>query len=274
MAVDKPDKSRPFVTMDSIVRSCLMDITAGLERFEQFLGWGLIGYKKHVMDGVSCVGIKSVELPLTAWKAIETPTDYVKWTTIGVRVNGVVREFTQDTGLALFFNDDNQDGVPDAQKVTDPFTLDPTIYDPTDRYAIDNPYWFWGLTNRGEDSGQLYGLAVKGNGTGYFKENKERQEIQFTPTVPADTKIYLQYLVTGYDPTKETLVHAFAEDQIRLYIHWQRHKFSKSSSLGEKQMAKKDYDDEVNRTNSRDFDLSIADVLEVARDAYKLTPSF
>lgn len=272
MAMDKDTKARGLVTLDSIVRGALMDVGAGLERFETFLHWGLAGYKKFRMDVSQ--EIKTVELPLTAWKAIELPPDFTDWIMIGVRVNGMVRVFTNDDSIALYFDDvAPQDGFPDVQKVTDPFTLDPTQVDPANPFVPQTLY-FWGLTSRGEDSGELYGLSVKGNGVGYYKFNSERQEIQFSPTLAANTKIYLEYLSDGYNPTQKTMVHTYAEDAIRLYVHWQRMKFSKSYGVGEVREARADYYAELNRTVTRLNKITVADVLECARDAYKLTPSF
>lgn len=271
MAVEKDSKPRGLVTLDSIVRGYLMDIGAGLERYEQGLHWGLTAYKKFRMD--ISQEVKTVELDMTDWKAIQWPADYTDWVMIGVRVNGMVRCFTNDESIALYFDDADTDGFPDVQTVTDPFTLDPTQLDPTNPFVPQQLY-FWGLTSRGEDSGQLYGLTVKGNGTGYYKINKERQEIQFSPTLAAGTKIYLEYISDGYDPTKKTMVHAYAEDAIRLYMHWQRMKFSKSYGLGEMREAKEDYYVELKRTATRLNPITVSDVLECARDAYKLTPSF
>lgn len=271
MAVEKDDKPRGLVAMDDIVRGYLMDIGAGLERYEQGLHWGLTAFKKFRMDVSQ--EVKTVELPLTAWKAIQWPADYTDWVMIGVRVNGMVRVFTNDEGIALAFDDVAEDGFPDAQRVTDPFTFDPTTSDPTNPFLPQQLY-FWGLTSRGEDAGQLYGLTVKGNGTGYYKINKERQEIQFAPTLPAGQVIYLEYICDGYDPTKRTMVHTYAQDAIRLYMHWQRLKFSKSAGLGEVRDAKDDYYAELNRTVRRLNPITVSDVLEAARDAYKLTPYF
>lgn len=270
MSLQKDNKARGLVTLDSIVRGCLMDIGAGLERHEQFLHWAITSHKKLCMDIVP-QSIKTVELPLTAWKSIEWPKDYLDWVMIGVRVNGIVRSFTNDENIALAFDDADSDGFPDVNTSIDNFTLDPTT-DPTDPF-VPEQLFFWGLTSRGEDAGQMYGLTVKGNGVGYIKINNERQEIQFAPTIAAGTTIYLEYLSSGYDPTKITMVHAYAEDAIRNYIHWMRLKFSKAPRV-EVKMAMDDYYAELNRTITRMRPITVADVLEVIRDAYKLSPYF
>lgn len=269
MAVEKDSTSRGIDTLDSIIRGALMDIGADLSRYEQFLHWGLEVFKWIHMDIYQ--EVKTVELSLTTWKALQTPTDYLDWTKIGVRVNGVIRLFTNDDNIALAFDDVDVDGFPDANQVAS--TFDPTQVDVTNAFVPQQLY-FWGLTSRGEDAGQLYGLTVKGNGTGYFRENKERQEIQFAPTVPASTKIYLEYIANGYNPNKKTMVHSYASLAIKLYIHWQRVKFSKSSSLGEVADFKRDFYAELERVVARMNPITVADILEVQRDAYRLTPYF
>lgn len=270
MAITNPDRTVGVVTLDSIVRGALMDIGAGLERYEQFLHWAIKGYQKFHFDLAQ--EVKTVQLDLTAWKAIQWPSDYVDWVMIGVRVNGMVRVFTNDDKIALYFDDATDDGTPDVQPVTDPFTFDPTTNDPTNPF-LPTTFYFWGLTPRGEDAGELYGLSVKGNGTGYYRVNPEREEIQFSPTIEPSTKIYLEYITSGYDANKATLVNVYAADLISQYMHWQRLKHSKAPRL-EVKMAMDDYYAEFNRVNTRVNKITVGDVLEAARDAYKLTPSF
>lgn len=260
----KPSKQTGFVTLDSIVRSYLMDISAGMERYEQGKHWAIEGYRDFKFD-VSRE-IKTTELSLTAWKAVELPQDCIPngWVMIGVRINGFVRVFTNDNSLALYFDDNPPDGNPDIQ----PFQDD--VYNPTSNQV--DQYWFWNMNSNGEDKGQLFGLTVKDNGMGYYRYNPIRKEIQFNPSLSSDTKIYMEYISDGYNPCEKTCVNVLAAKAIKLYCHWQRLKFSKSSNRAEVADAKTDYYDEFSKVNGRIHPLTIADVLEVARNGYHLTP--
>jgi hypothetical protein len=252
------NKMRGVVTLDSIVRSALMDIGAGMERFEQFRHWSIEGYRMFHFDHAK--EIKTVQLPLTAWKAIELPIDFVDWAMIGVVVNNEIQVMTNDNRISLYHPDD-----------------DPLDGDPDDRTATtddQSTYYFYNTTSRGEDAGQLYGLTVKDNGTGYYKMNKERREIQFSPHIDGSTEIYLEYIADGYDPCEATMVNVYAARLIKLFIHWQRHEFAKSSTGMEKDRAKDMYDKELYKVQSRLSELTVADVLEAARDGYRLISSF
>jgi len=252
------NKMRGVVSLDSIVRSYLMDIGAGLERYEQGKHWCLEGYRKFHFSIAK--EIKTVKLPLTAWKAIQLPIDFVDWAMIGVVVNNKIEVMTNDNRISLYHPDE-----------------DPLDGDPDDRTATtddQSTYYFYNTTSRGEDAGQLYGLTVKDNQVGYWKMNKERREIQFSPHVDGDTEIYLEYIADGYDPCEKTMVNVYAARLIKLFIHWQRHEFSKSSTGMERDRAKDMYDKELYKVQSRLSELTVADVLEAARDGYRLISSF
>lgn len=256
--IQEIDIPRGVVTLDSVIRSYLMDFGAGLERYEQGKHWILEGYKEFNFD--LAAEIKTVALDLTAWKAISLPLDYVDFVVIGVVIDNKIRVFTHDDRISLYRPDDDEDGV------TDPIvtTASPDI-------PADVPFYFWNAVNsQGEDTGQLYGLTVKHNGQGYYKFNTERREIQFSPAVDGNTKIYLEYISDGVNPNAQTVVNAYAAKLLKLYGHWMRHTFSKSSTMAEKALAKDMYQKEFFKVQNRIQKVTVDDVLEVMRDAYAL----
>ncbi len=251
---------RGFVTLDQVVKSALMDIGASMERYEQFRHWVIDGYLDFHLDLAQ--EVKTAYLPLTAWKSIELPLDYVDFVQIGVVVNGEIRVFTNDERIAL----------PD-QNLLESDPPEPTEEEIVPDPSNPNKYYFYNWNSRGEDPGQLYGLTVKGNGVGYFKMNPERREIQFSPRVKGDTSIYLEYISDGINPSEKTVVNIYAAKLLKLYAHWQRHKYSKSSNQAEKKEAKDDYWNEYYKVQNRIQKVSAADVLEVMRDSYRLVQS-
>lgn len=254
-------RQRGIVTLDSIVRSAIMDIGDTMSRYEQFKHWGIEGFRDFHFDMAR--EIKTVTLTLTAWKAVTIPTDMVDWVMIGVIVDNKIRVFTHDDRISLYKPDLDEDGITDAIVTT----ASPTVQESV-------PYWFWNnRTSNGEDAGQLYGLTVKDNGVGYYKMNTERREIQFSPAVDGSTPIYLEYITDGFNPTEATVVNIYAAKLIKLYIHWQRHEFAKSSNMAQKARAKDMYDKEYFRVKDRIQTITVEDVLECARDGYRLVQS-
>lgn len=255
------DKQRGFVTLDSCIRSAIMDIGDSMHRYEQFRHWAIEGYRDFKFD--MSLEVKTIQLPLTAWKAIELPVDFVDWAIIGVVINHEIRAFTNDERISLYHADEEPDGDPDAREGDNslPVTAD------------NSKVWFWPFTSTGEDTGQLYGLTVKDNGQGYFKMNRERREIQFNPSIDGNTQIYLEYIADGFNPCEATVVNVYAAKLIKLYIHWQRLKYSRSATLWQIREAKQDYQNEWDKVQNRLFKITVEDVLECARDAYRLIQS-
>lgn len=259
--ITEGDRPRGIVTLDSCIRSAIMDIGAGMERYETFKHWAIEGYRQFHFD--LAAEVKTTKLTLTAWKAVELPIDFVDWVFIGVIVDNQIRVFTHDDRISIFREDGDEDGEIDELETT----ATPSIQESV-------PYWFWNNRNsQGQDAGQLYGLTVKENGVGYFKMNPERREIQFSPSVDSDTEIYLEYISDGFNPNEQTMVNIYAAKLIKLYIHWMRHEFAKSSNGMEKERAKDMYDRELYKVQNRIQKITVDDVLEAARDGYRLIQS-
>jgi hypothetical protein len=265
MSTVKKKKKRSGVEeLDKIVRKYLMDLGMGLERYEQALMWGQDCYRDFRMD--MSREIKTVELTLTAWKAIEWPDDYIDWTLIGVRRNGRLYVFSNDDEIPLFFDrDEATDPLPNIETFTQD---DLSLVD-----ATAQCFNFRNFNGQGSDEGRIFGLGAKSNGVGYYRVNHERREIQLNPIIDAST-VYLEYICDGYNPCSKTLVPIYASQMIRDFIHWKRLKHSKSASRAEVKDAKDDYWAEFRRVQTRMDNTTIADIVEAAVDGYSGAPHF
>lgn len=263
MAIEKAEKSRGVWSIDAIVREALADLgESGLHRYEQFLMWALRGYRQY-HTGISRY-FKTVEIEMTAWKAIEIPEDCSKWLRVGFRYNGELLFFTNNPDIPLFHDDADVDGFPDENVLLD--SEQAPSGDPDTGYSFN-------ITRRGEDTGGLFGLRAKDNGVGYYRVNKERNEIQLTPIIDRTT-VYLEYMASSYDPSKRTLVPEYAYDLIRTYIHKERLKFSRTATGQERAEAVEEYRIEYQRVVDAEDDTTIADILEAAVDSYTASPHF
>lgn len=259
------DRQRGVVSIDQIIRSYLMDIGAGLERYEQGKHWILEAYNDFHFDMAN--EIKTVKLPLTAWRAAEWPVDYVDFVMIGVEIDNKIQCFTNDERISLFREDADEDGVIDD--------LTAVATQPVGDVLSDRMY-FWNnqLNSNGEYKGGMFGLTVKDNGVGYWKMNRERREIQFSPFVDGSTEIYLEYITNGYNPQVSTVVNVYAAKLLKLYAHWMRLNYSVSATIAQKEEAKRMYYTEYGKVQNRLNPITVADVLECARDGYRLISSF
>lgn len=256
---EKKNKATGFKELDKIVRESLHENGYGLERYELFFQWGKDCYKMFKMDMAR--EIKTVELPLTAWKAIEWPDDYVDWTLIGIRRHGRLYVFTNDSEIPLYFDrGDDYDPLPNTE------TWENDEIDVDDSRLVN----FRNYNTYGEDQGRLTGLATKNNGIGYYRINRERREIQFNPIMDFET-VYLEYLASANNPCAKTIIPEYAEQLHKDYIFWKKLKYSKVSRVAVRD-AKDDFWEEWRRVQARMDDTTIADIVEAAIDGYMNTP--
>jgi len=250
---------RGFVSLDECIRNAIMDAGETMHVYERYKKWALDTYKSFNFDLDAVV--KTVQLSLTAWKAVTLPDDYVDYVMIGVEFDKQIRLFTNDRRISLYLPDNvppNGDPLARTGSNTTP-----------DQSDISR-FFFFNYDGRGMDKGKLFGLAVKSNGVGEFKMNKERGEIQFNLALNSTTPIYLEYISTGIDPTEKICVNIYAGRLIELGINRWRHFNSRSSNMAEKQYAEKMYWQEFYAVQGRLFPLRAEDVMEVLRDSYNL----
>lgn len=270
MAREHSTKKHVYETIDSIVGGVCKDYEEGLERYEQYLHWALKAHKDWRMDQAK--EVKTALITLNAYKAIDWPVDYIDWTKVGVKCGNQILTFVNDDWMSFPFDSTDVGTEPD---------LDPECIDVTDTqdllsngYAIDGQgYYYYNLFNeKGQALGKLYGLTSKDNYLGYFRINREREQIQFRSRFTNLKQIYLEYISNGYSPCAETLVHPYAAGLIALFVHWQRAKFTRPYPRGQVIEHKQDYWEEFDRVNGRQFNLTVEDILDVSRDGYTLTP--
>jgi hypothetical protein len=256
-----------FKTISQIVDGVCLDLGEGSHRKEQYYHWAIKHIERWNMDQAR--EVKTVELKLTPWKAIELPKDCIDWIAIGIQAGNVIKTFVHNRDIALLHQKDAA-GVKmynDNPKDSD--------YDIEASDVYTEYQWpFYNFTSYGEDPGRLFGLMVKDSGLGYFTENRNQDscEIQFKTKIKAGTKIYVEYLSNGFCPCKETLVHPYACELIALGIHHERLKFDKSAPRSVVYEAKQEYEEEFRRVVDRMWDYSIEDIIEDIRGSYKLTP--
>lgn len=253
-----------IVSLDEVTRSWLMDWQYGMERYEQGKHWIIEGYRDFHFDQAR--EVKTVQLSLTPWKSVQWPDDMVDWCMIGIVFNQQIRCFTNDSRISLYLPDQNPiDGLPDTRTGSN---------SEPDYSEVSSKYWFYNYDSRWMDKGKLFGLAVKGNGQGEFKPNRERREFQFDIALDSVTPIYLEYISNGVTVNGKTVVNVYAAKLLKRYADWCKLKYSKSANQAEIQRAENDYYREMRLVQSRLNPITVEDVIEAARDAYHLTPVY
>lgn len=213
---------KTYRTIKQIVSSSLLQNQESDNKREQMTEFALKYFDevqfKHGVD------IKTTQLNLKPWKAIQLPDDCVDWVCIGIQCGELIKTFVNAPYAPAFLFTNDDDGVPQANQ--------PIDYSSANLETMDlstNVIPFFNVSPLGEDPGRLFGLMVKDNGLGYFSENKNKDvaEIQFKGNIDLNTKIYLQYLTDGMNPSGETVVHPYFANWIIAGVDMERCKTNK-----------------------------------------------
>lgn len=266
MAKDKTEEIGYVVTLDSIVRSALMDINEDMSRYEQFLFWAQDGYRQ--LQFTVDRQIKTIAASVTNYKAIKMPKDYLEYVKIGIKNGDVLMLFTKAHNI--MYQVDCGD-VESAEVRTEEQDIlfrggfagldyGQSIY--TDNF----------ITEWGEHRGRLWGVVAKHNGTGYFRVNERKREIQLETSLLGGTtqKVYMEYVAACIEPGKTTIVHPTYDRLLRYYIHWQR--LENNDKVGPNKAARAEdlYWREFERVRFIRYDWSIDEIIEASKDSFHM----
>ena len=257
-----PTGNSKYKTLDSVVRGALDDMGYGMSRYAQFLRWGLKGLREWHSDIAK--EVKTTVLPMDDTKKIDFPDDFVMWTKIGIKCGNVIKTFTNDEKMTF------HNAVVEGQEVPNEECSDVNLWNLDT--SVDDGYAFW---NYDGDQYPMFGFAYQKNNLGYFRVHWDEAEIQFRAVIPSNSEIILEYISDGWDPNVTTLLHPYAVELITLYIHWQHQKFRMYNRAGTQAAladARNEYEKEYERTADKMFELTVEDVLEVSREAFRQSP--
>ncbi|MGC3945362.1 MAG: hypothetical protein QM762_12750 [Chryseolinea sp.] len=250
-----------FYTASAAVYSVLEDLQYGEERFNQFLKWAFDAVRELHFDVLHEVHVDEFEM--TPWKSLEFPCDMVGWSKIGFRCGDVVKVFTQDSGISKYFDKDSK-GVPQENKSGGCPDLADAGCSGDDIIFYSDDFFSTGY-------GHYYGTACNYNHAGYFSVDWRNRVFNFRNTVNNVSKIYLEYITDGLNPTGKTVIHPYAFKAVQDFIHWKRKEYDDRFSESERDRAQKLYENEVEKVLMRNLTLSIEDIQEALRSGYRQT---
>ena len=249
-------------TASSAVYSVLSDLQYGEERFAQFLKWSFDAIRELNFDILHEVHVGEFEMK--PWKQLEFPCDMVSWTKIGFRCGDHIKCFTNDTSIPKFYDKD-EDCVPQENKGDEncPNISGAECFEDFLVFYTEDILRYGGF--------HYYGTVCKHNGAGYFDVDWRLRVFNFKHTVQQATKIYIEYITDGLNPTGKTIIHPFAFRAVQDFIHWKRKEYDDKFGEGERERAKRIYEDECERILMRNFTMTIEDIQEATRSAYRQT---
>lgn len=251
-----------YSTLDSIVRSTLMNKGYSLHWYVQFLKYGSDCLLEISMDDLKI--INTTVLTLNKYKAAKIPDDCIDPIAVGMENGQYFKPMTQTSGLLRNYNYDTH-GNPQVW---------PTIPEGAlSSLAIFGvpflTYYMLNYNSRGENLGGMYGFKTDG-APFIYQVMKERNEIQFDANFGCAT-VVLTYLSDGRSATAATQVDTYSEKTIRDYIDWQYHEHNRNIPSSEKERKFQKYVGSRTVARGRQNNMGASDIKDIFRNAYSAT---
>ncbi len=253
------DTQQGFITLTDIVKSYMSRAQKTQHDLPRLMAIASDGVA--VMNFGVTQSIKSHDFELNPnTKSIDFPPGYVKYTKIGVCVNGnlITLGLNPNICTELQYNEcgdletfigGNLSGGPN--NLTGGQTPD---------YGGN---WFM---NYGAGGFKAYGHGA-GFKFGYYKEDREHRRILFNSDFPYQT-VTMEFLTSGYVPGTETFIEAFAAEALLAWLAWKDIQFLPAmASIAE--IRKREYAIEANKARLMHRGFSLDEFIQAARTAYK-----
>ena len=237
--------------LDEIIRSTLLTAGRPIHYYMQYLHYGLKAVKEIGFD--SPFKTKSTRLAVDANLEITIPSDYVDYIKVGTEQGQFVKELIEKDSynrLMNFDSDGNQIPYPDVEGDQG------LIYaDSNDTHAND----------KSEHIGRHFGHKPTYKNS--FMVIPERNKIMLDPSLHKCTEIVLDYITTGTATsfTDVTTIPAYAAEPIERYILWRFSEHDRTAPMNQKLMAKEEWIQAHKRYRSRNYQLTMEDVLKSLR---------
>lgn len=204
-----------YVSLDYIIKNVISQLEeSSLRRYQTYLQYTIRGYRFLNLNGGNSQIVKTVKLPMLANKAINLPSDYVKFVKIGMCINGRIIILGLDESICL---NDNYSACGDPLEA---------VINNANNGRFDFPYFqygfpFWGYYQNNQYVESMFGMGGGFNGRGYYKFNYETNQIQFASVIPG-MDIMLEYISDGINADGTALVPVEASEYLINYVHWKR----------------------------------------------------
>ena len=233
-----------------------------------YINWAKAGWRgiqEEVMKEV-----KAVRLPMNSYNAIDLPDDCVDWTKVAIQVGDRLWVLGVAEDIALAHETDDcgniikNAAVPSFDEITNGLNLESYI-----PFYFSNYYGSLPISgNYGEG---LYGYYTGVPYKGYFRENRDKRQLQFTSNIQAPY-IYLEYITDGSVCNGSTKVAPVAFDYLVQYVHYQRVKFRQDVSIGEKDYQERALHYEYLKLTRLTAGITIKDIVNGRNNGYRMTP--
>lgn len=233
-----------------------------------YINWakaGLRGLQQEVLKEV-----KTVKVPMNSYYAIDLPDDCVDWTKVGVQYGDKIYVLGIADDIALL-----QDEAECGEKK--PNVHYPSVDDLTNGINLEayTPFYFTNFygsyPSQGNWNDGLFGLYSGLPSKGFFRENKQARQLQFSSNVKVSS-IYLEYITDGSVCNGSTQVDPKAFDYLVQFVHYERMKFRLDIPDAIKYRTQSDLHYMFLELKRRYAGITTKDIVNGVRGGYRMTP--
>ncbi len=237
-------------TVNEIVRSALLTTGKPIHYYMHYLHYALKAVKELNYD--SSLKTKSIRLTVDSNNEISLPDDYVDYIRVGWELGQYVTKLIEKDSFNRLINLDSDGNQIPYGDIESGGSINVGGYS-------DN------VNDKSEHLGRNFGHkpAYKNS----FMVIAERQKIMLDPSLGACKEIVLDYITTGFSGTGSdaTTMPAYAAEAVERYILWRFSEHDRTVPMNHKLMAKEEWVHSHKRYRSRNYQLSMDDVLKSLR---------
>lgn len=253
-----------YTSLDTIVRNYLFQKGYPMHFYLQSLNYARNCLRELTFDSLHIVNTKNATVDSNSVANI--PEDCVDIIKIGVPYGQFVRPLIPDNRISRLANHNSVTG--DIMPYGDPVGSNVT----SSSYGFVVPLlWTTNtINNFGENIGRQFGRGA-GSEPDTYRILPERNEIQLNENANA-TQIIIEYISDGSGANAATGVPAYAEQAILDYVNWQMKEHNRTSGLGERQVAKAQYQLAHKQLRSRLNSISIDELKRIINRHNQASP--
>jgi len=216
--------------------------------------------------------VKSISLEVTDLNTVNLPDDFVGMLRIGVEgTDGIVYSFKENKNIsiALKYSKDADGNLIDSDG--------DCVYDREESTFSHSTNTVDDLTDESRQSlfegskGRIYGNGG-GRGFGQYRVNYEQNRIELASGSDFE-EVVVEY-IADEARSKNPSVHVFAEEALRNYIYLKLIQRKANVPIGEKQVARQNYYNELRIAKARMNSFSKEEALNVIRKNFRQSPKY
>lgn len=249
-----------FRDLDYAIKSVMADYGEdSMVMYPRYLKWAIDCYNELTLYRFPSV--KTVELDVKDNYTVDLPHDFVRYTAIGVYINGRLWTLTRR-------DDSQRRPIEDCQ-----IPIEDVNNDHSGSYAGITPYgyMFGGSFRNGQYVGEQYAYGGGWNRHGYYRIDETNRRIEFSNVVRGK-KIVLEYISNGVDCDGSAQIPFASVPVVTSYIQWKKAEFDRKESQSEKERKRNLYLIEYNKYTHYVCMFTISEYLDTKYRTLKMTP--